>query len=83
MATLAADGSVLDTWFPAPELGSFDEPGTVRLSVAEIPVELAELAGRDEDRGTEIVPVRTVIGAPTTCICACTCSRIAWSPRTA
>ena len=63
MATLAADGSVLDTWFPAPELGSFDEPGTVRLSVAEIPVELAELAGRDEDRGTEIVPVRTVIGA--------------------
>ena len=63
LATLADDGSVLDTWFPAPELGSFDGPGTVRLSVAEIPAELAELAGRDEERGAEIVPVRTVIGA--------------------
>jgi 2,3,4,5-tetrahydropyridine-2-carboxylate N-succinyltransferase len=63
VATLAADGSVLDTWFPAPELIGSGAAGTTRLSVAEIPDELAALIGRDEDRGTETVAVRTVIGA--------------------
>ena len=63
LATLAADGSVLDTWFPAPELTEDDQSGTTRLSGAEVPDELAALAGRDEDRGTETVPVRTVIGS--------------------
>ena len=64
LATLAADGTVLDVWFPAPELGGDDDAsGTVRLSVAEVPAELAELAGRDEDRGVETVVVRTVIGS--------------------
>lgn len=61
MATLAADGSVLDTWFPAPELGSFDTSGTVRLSVADAPADLAGLAGRDETRDVETVLVRTTI----------------------
>ncbi len=61
LATLAADGSILDTWFPAPELGSFDGPGTNRLSVAEVPAELAELGGRDEARDVETVLVRTTI----------------------
>ena len=63
MATLAADGSVLDTWFPAPELGTFGEPGTTRLSADEAPAELRGLAGRDDDRGTETVLVRTTVGA--------------------
>ena len=63
LATLAADGTVLDTWFPAPELGGDGPSGTVRLSVAEVPDELAALAGRDEDRDTETVVVRTVIGS--------------------
>lgn len=63
VATLAADGSVLDTWFPAPELGGSDQPGTTRLSAADVPAELAGLLGRDEDRGTETVAVRTAIGA--------------------
>lgn len=73
LATIAADGSVLDTWFPEPELGgaagpatsnSADGPsGTTRLSVAEIPPELAELAVRDDDRGVETVVVRTVISS--------------------
>jgi 2,3,4,5-tetrahydropyridine-2-carboxylate N-succinyltransferase len=64
LATIAADGTVLDTWFPAPELDGGDDPaGTVRVSVAEVPGELAGLAGRDEDRGTETVLVRTVISA--------------------
>ena len=63
LATLAADGTVLDTWFPAPELGGDGPSGTVRLSVAEVPDELAALAGRDEDRDTETVVVRTVIAS--------------------
>jgi 2,3,4,5-tetrahydropyridine-2,6-dicarboxylate N-succinyltransferase len=63
LATVAAGGTVLDTWFPAPEIGTAnDEPGTVRLSVAEVPGELAGLSGRDDDRDVETVLVRTVIG---------------------
>jgi 2,3,4,5-tetrahydropyridine-2-carboxylate N-succinyltransferase len=62
LATIAVDGNVLDTWFPAPELGVDDPAGTTRLSVAEVPEELAGLAGRDDDRETETVPVRTVTG---------------------
>jgi 2,3,4,5-tetrahydropyridine-2-carboxylate N-succinyltransferase len=63
LATIAADGSVLDTWFPLPELGADGPAGTVRLSVAEVPAELAELTGRDEDRDVETVVVRTTIAA--------------------
>ena len=60
---MAADGSVLDTWFPEPELGTFGEPGTTRLSDDEAPAELRGLADRDDDRGTETVLVRTTVGA--------------------
>lgn len=52
LATIAADGSVLDAWFPAPLLDA-DEPG-------EVP-EIGGLAGRDDDRDVETVIVRTVI----------------------
>lgn len=68
MATIAADGTVLDTWFPAPELGAEQASGTVSATVplaeAELPRDLAELAGlvgRDADRDVETVVVRTVI----------------------
>ena len=63
LATIAADGTVLDTWFPAPQLDADGLPGTVRLSVAEVPEDLGALAGRDEDRDVETVAVRTVIGS--------------------
>lgn len=63
MATIAADGTVLDTWFPAPELTGDGPSGTARLSVAEVPDELAALAGRDEERDVETVVVRTVIAS--------------------
>ena len=63
LATIAANGSVLDTWFPAPELIESGESGTTRLSVAEVPAELGALAGRDDERDTESVVVRTVIGS--------------------
>ncbi|KAB8188230.1 2,3,4,5-tetrahydropyridine-2,6-dicarboxylate N-succinyltransferase [Nonomuraea phyllanthi] len=60
LATIAADGTVLDTWFPAPELGDAPTTGTERLSAGEAP-ELAELAGPDAARGVEVVAVRTGI----------------------
>jgi 2,3,4,5-tetrahydropyridine-2,6-dicarboxylate N-succinyltransferase len=65
LATIADDGTVLDAWFPAPEIGGDGEPGTARLSVAEVPDDLAALAGRDDDRGVDTALVRTVIGALT------------------
>ncbi len=67
LATIAADGTVLDTWFPAPELGAATAEGgaagTTRLSGADAPAELAALTGRDDDRGVETVVVRTMIAS--------------------
>lgn len=63
MATIAADGTVLDTWFPAPELGVDGPSGTNRLSVAEVSEDLATLAGRDAERDVEVVLVRTTIAS--------------------
>jgi 2,3,4,5-tetrahydropyridine-2-carboxylate N-succinyltransferase len=63
LATLTANGTVLDTWFPAPELVESGDSGTVRLTAADVSGELAALTGRDEDRGTETVAVLTVIGS--------------------
>jgi 2,3,4,5-tetrahydropyridine-2-carboxylate N-succinyltransferase len=60
LATLAADGTVLDTWFPAPELGDPPVTGTERLT-AEEAGELASLVGPDPARGVEVVAVRTGI----------------------
>jgi 2,3,4,5-tetrahydropyridine-2-carboxylate N-succinyltransferase len=60
LATVADDGTVLDTWFPAPELGEPPVTGTERLD-ADAAGELAALVGRDEARGVEVVAVRTGI----------------------
>jgi 2,3,4,5-tetrahydropyridine-2-carboxylate N-succinyltransferase len=66
VATIAADGTILDTWFPEPELGG-QEPGDVggtnRLSVAEVTDQLAALTGRDDARDVESVIVRTTIAS--------------------
>lgn len=62
LATLASDGSVLDTWFPAPELTDAGTTATARLALSDLPAELAALVGRDDDRSTETIAVRTVIG---------------------
>ena len=63
LATIAADGTVLDTWFPNPELTGDGSTGTVRLSVAELPEALAALTGPDTDRDVEVVAVRTSIAS--------------------
>ncbi|BBX09383.1 2,3,4,5-tetrahydropyridine-2,6-dicarboxylate N-succinyltransferase [Mycolicibacterium aichiense] len=61
MATITEDGTVLDTWFPDPELGAYSPSGSTRLSVAEVPDDLAAAAGPDPARGVETIVVRTVI----------------------
>jgi 2,3,4,5-tetrahydropyridine-2,6-dicarboxylate N-succinyltransferase len=68
LASIAADGTVLDTWFPAPALT--DAPGTtgtVRLSADEAVAALgAGAAGAlrtDARRGVEVVAVRTTIAS--------------------
>jgi 2,3,4,5-tetrahydropyridine-2,6-dicarboxylate N-succinyltransferase len=63
VATIAADGTILDTWFPEPELGGDGESGTVKLSTAEVGAALAELEARDEARDVDVVLVRTTIAS--------------------
>ncbi|KQU07738.1 2,3,4,5-tetrahydropyridine-2,6-dicarboxylate N-succinyltransferase [Rhodococcus sp. Leaf7] len=60
---MTTSGTVLDTWFPAPELGEVAETGTTRLAESDIPAELAPLVGTDDARGLEIVAVRTTISS--------------------
>ena len=52
---------MLDTWFPAPELGRFAAAATARLTAHELAPELARLLGADADRGVEVIGVRTTI----------------------
>jgi len=68
LASIAADGTVLDTWFPAPALsGTPGSAGTVRLSAEEAVTALgAGAAGAlrtDARRGVEVVAVRTTIAS--------------------
>ena len=56
IATITADGTVLDTWFPAPVLSADAAAGPV-------PAELEALVGADEDRGVRTEIVRTVIAS--------------------
>ncbi|HEX7305969.1 2,3,4,5-tetrahydropyridine-2,6-dicarboxylate N-succinyltransferase [Lentzea sp.] len=65
LATVTPEGTVLDTWYPSPELGDPGDLGTVRLSSAEIAEALGEsaakLLGEDPERGVEVVGVRVSI----------------------
>ncbi|RXZ46653.1 2,3,4,5-tetrahydropyridine-2,6-dicarboxylate N-succinyltransferase [Agromyces fucosus] len=61
LATVAADGSVLDTWFPAPVLGDAD-------AAAPLAAEHLALAGADERRTVTVEAVTVTIdldAAPT------------------
>lgn len=61
IATLTSDHTVLDVWYPEPELGAASSSGHAVLSGDEVPAELASLTGPDEDRGVERVAVRVEI----------------------
>ena len=61
LATIADDGTVLDAWFPDPELGAYSPSGTTRLNAGDAPDELADLSGPDTDRSVQVVAIRTVI----------------------
>jgi 2,3,4,5-tetrahydropyridine-2-carboxylate N-succinyltransferase len=68
LATIAGDGSVLDTWFPAPELRPANaNAGTVRLDAATAEAELGAGAARatraDARRDAEVVAVATTIAS--------------------
>jgi 2,3,4,5-tetrahydropyridine-2-carboxylate N-succinyltransferase len=54
LATVAADDTVLDTWYPEPQLGPLPE-------TYEIPAELAELAGPDDRRNVRLEAVVVAI----------------------
>jgi len=73
LATLAPDGSVLDTWYPAPQLIPAPDGGeagarpatTTRLApddaVSRLGADAAKALGPDDLRGVEVVAVRTHI----------------------
>lgn len=56
LATVSADGFVLDTWFPKTYLG--EAPAD---AVGLVPAELEKAAGRDDRRAVDIVPVTIAI----------------------
>ncbi|ACU34734.1 2,3,4,5-tetrahydropyridine-2,6-dicarboxylate N-succinyltransferase [Actinosynnema mirum] len=66
LATVTSDGTVLDTWFPAPRLGETGA-GTARLSPVEVAAELGEAAakllGVDAERDVEVVGVRVALAS--------------------
>ncbi|MCX2971632.1 MULTISPECIES: 2,3,4,5-tetrahydropyridine-2,6-dicarboxylate N-succinyltransferase [Streptomyces] len=68
LATVTPDGTVLDTWFPRPELAAEPGPaGTERLSAERAAELLGDAApralGPDPLRGVETVAVRTAIAS--------------------
>ncbi|OAA17122.1 2,3,4,5-tetrahydropyridine-2,6-dicarboxylate N-succinyltransferase [Corynebacterium afermentans subsp. afermentans] len=62
IANIAVNGTVLDTWFPSPELLPIGgTSGTHRVSAHELSPKFLKLIGADHDRLVELVPVCTVI----------------------
>ena len=59
IANIATDGTVLDTWYPDPELGEF--PASETTFVTKPPVNLTSLVGHDDARGVRQLAVRTTI----------------------
>src|SRR4051794_41091651 len=67
LATLTADGTVLDTWYPAPALSGADqgETGTQQIGVLELEgllgTDFTGLVRSDDARGVQVVAVATTI----------------------
>ncbi len=63
IANIAMDGTVLDTWYPAPRLADeVPTSGTRRLGAQDIAPQLLRQILLDEDRRVEQVAVHTTIG---------------------
>ncbi|RDI68546.1 2,3,4,5-tetrahydropyridine-2-carboxylate N-succinyltransferase [Nocardia pseudobrasiliensis] len=59
---MTVNGTVLDTWYPYPQLGEFAAAGTEKLGPTDPEyARFAELVGFDEARRVEVVAVRTTI----------------------
>src|SRR3954466_1685188 len=67
LATLTADGTVLDTWYPTPSLSGADqgETGTQQIGILELEgllgPEYTGLVRTDDARGVQVVAVATTI----------------------
>ena len=61
IANIAADGTVLDTWYPQPQLAQPKHSGTRRLSASDLTPRLLNLVYIDKDRMVEQVAVETCI----------------------
>lgn len=62
LATITANGTVLDTWYPYPALGEFADTGSKRLDASDIEyAKFAAGAAVDDARRVEVVVVRTTI----------------------
>lgn len=63
IANIAMDGTVLDTWYPDPQVSDVIslEAGTKRLGASEVTPRMLQLIKLDQDRLVEQVAVRTVI----------------------
>lgn len=62
IANIAMNGTVLDTWYPSPQLDvNPSSSGTERLGAHDLPARLLSLVRLDEDRMVEQVAVRTTI----------------------
>ena len=65
LATVAADGTILDTWFPRPQLAAPASGGSTRLTPAQarqsLGADAADCLGPDDVRGVEVIAVRTTI----------------------
>jgi len=57
LATVSADGTTLDTWFPAPSLGRLPADRDPEI----VPAEISDAAGPDARRGVDLVPVTVEI----------------------
>ncbi|WP_027019451.1 2,3,4,5-tetrahydropyridine-2,6-dicarboxylate N-succinyltransferase [Corynebacterium sputi] len=62
LATITADGTVLDAWFPSPELNDGVGNDTVVKRTENLPEHLQALTGDDDARGTSRVGVEVSIG---------------------
>lgn len=61
VATITTDGTVLDVWYPEPELSAVGESGHEFLAEADIPATLRPLVRTDDDRQVQLRAVRVRI----------------------